>query len=166
MGEGHLRDDGWLEWLSIASGVATVAWCARRGVLSWRPQHSVTWLALALGGWVLLSAVAAAVVGEWSGAVEYRVRQFAIGLTLYLVTTNTFGHRGHLLLAAAGVSAVLLWFSLTNPAALALNQNVGAFAGIAVPMVGAAAFADRFAAGAVRIRHGRCHPGVAGCRDA
>lgn len=136
----HLRDDGWLEWLSIASGVAAVAWCARRGAFTWRPQHRVTWLALAMGGWVLLCALAAAFVGEWSDAVEYRVRQFAIGLTLYLVTTNTFGHRGHLLLPAAGVSAVLLWFGLTNPAALALNQNVGAFAGLVVPMVGAAAF--------------------------
>ncbi len=135
----NLRDGGWLEWLSIGSGIATVAWCARRGVISWRPQHRVSWLALALGGWVLLCAVVAA----WGDPVEYRVRQFGIGLTLYLVTTNTFGHRGHLLLPAAGLSAVLLSFGLTNPAALALNQNVGAFAGIVLPLVGAAVSVTR-----------------------
>ena len=134
----NLRDAGWLEWLSISSGMATLAWCARRGVISWRPQHRVSWLALALGGWVLLCAVVAALVGQGGDSVESRVRQFGIGLTLYLVTTNTFGHRGHLVLPAAGLSAVLLWFGLTNPAALALNQNVGAFAGIVLPMVGAA----------------------------
>ena len=139
----NLRDGGWLEWLSIGSGIATVAWCARRGVISWRPQHRVSWLALALGGWVLLCAVVAALVGAWGDPVEYRVRQFGIGLTLYLVTTNTFGHRGHLLLPAAGLSAVLLSFGLTNPAALALNQNVGAFAGIVLPLVGAAVSVTR-----------------------
>jgi VanZ family protein/O-antigen ligase len=134
----NLRDAGWLDWLSISSGLAALAWCARRGVISWRPQHRVSWLALALGCWVLLCAVVAALVGQGSDLVEYRVRQFGIGLTLYLVTTNTFGHRGHLVLPAACLSAVLLWFGLTNPAALALNQNVGAFAGIVLPMVGAA----------------------------
>jgi VanZ family protein/O-antigen ligase len=139
----NLRDGGWLEWLSVGSGIATVAWCARRGVISWRPRHRVSWLALALGGWVLLCAVVAALVGQWGDSVEYRVRQFGIGLTLYLVTTNTFGHRGHLLLPAAGLTAVLLSFGLTNPAALALNQNVGAFAGIVLPMVGAAVSVTR-----------------------
>jgi O-antigen ligase len=128
-----------MDVLAAACGAAAlVGWFRTSGRRVPRPAHAVTWLALLLLAWVGISGIAALVQGTWSAAGAYRLRQFAIVMTLCFVAAHAFGHRAHVWVTGLVLAGIVVAAGASGAVPLDLNQNVAAFALLVLPLLGAA----------------------------
>lgn len=127
-----IRQSGWLDVLGLAVGGWVVVERLRGGALRW-PAHSLDWLLLALCACVAISAAFAGVRAAWTPDTLYRTKQFGLAAIAYVATATGFGHRWHPAAVALPLAAIVAVEAVSEYDRLALDQNLAAFAVLAVP---------------------------------
>lgn len=130
---GRIRTSGLLDGVGVAIAVWTVVDAAldrRRRI--WI-RHTVPLLCAVLLGWLILSTVAAGLRGDWTAECAYRFRQFLMAATIFAAAATGYAHRWHAAILAIPVALIVGVEIVTEFSALALDQNLAAFAVLALP---------------------------------
>ena len=136
-----IRQSGFLDGVGVAVAVwaALDWWWNNRSSGLPRPSHALGWTLLALCGWVLACAAAAAGRGDFTPETAYRSRQFVIAVVMFFSTTTGFVHSWHLPLLALPLAGIVAADAVSEFDSIALDQNIAAAAVLTVPALAGAA---------------------------
>jgi hypothetical protein len=114
---------GWLVW-------------RRQQGLAWPPIRVLEWGMAALVGWVIVSAIVAALSNQpWQPSRTQHPSRFGVAAIAFLVSAHGLRSQGHFVWAAFALGGCVLVRALLTPGGVTLDGDVGALVAIATPLL-------------------------------